>query len=110
MDQANSQFDFLKDFIEQLFDDSGFAGISEDARKQFVPQFTAEAERRIGLALMPMLNEKQSEELIAIVEDRGADNEALSDFWHRAIPNFDAVVEETLRNFANEFKSLVGNA
>ncbi len=108
MASENTQFDFLKDFIEQLFDDSGFAGLSEDARKQYIPQFTAEAERRIGLVLMPMLDAAQSEELIGIIEDQNADQAEFVAFWHRAIPRFDAIVEETLRDFANEFKSLVG--
>ena len=109
MANENAQFDFLKDFIQQLFDDSGFASLSEEARKQYVPMFTAEAERRVGLVLLPKLNAQQSEELIQITEG-DATPEQLREFWRASVPDFDSVVESTLADFAIEFKSLVGQA
>lgn len=98
------QFDFLKTFIAELLDGSGFASLSEQTRQQYAPQFQAEAERRLGLALLPRLNEKSAEELAELVSNPNTKPEDLREFWLANIPDFNALVENTLRSFADEFR------
>ena len=101
------QFDFLHSFIEQLFDENGLAGLTESARAEFVPMFVAEAQRRLGLALMPRLTEKQASELLALNGGAGSE-EKLQAFWRRAVPDFDQLAEHTLTKFTDEFKKTLG--
>lgn len=104
MNEPINQFAFLETFIHQLFDGAGFASTSEATRKQFVPLFTAEAERRLGLALVPLLNEAQAKELSGLLDSGDLNTEAMSAFWRASVPQFNKVVEKTLSDFAVEFK------
>lgn len=106
-DTLEPSFDFLSTFIEQLFDSEGFASLDEITRQQYIPQFVAEAERRLGLALMPLINDASVEELAKLVEGSPTGAE-LNDFWKRSVPEFDDVVKVTLNNFAKEMKDTLG--
>lgn len=103
------QFDFLESFIHNVLDEAGFEELSETTRNQFVPMFEAEAERRLGLNLLPLLNDKQSEELVKIAADTESNQENLVKFWQESIPNFEEVVKKTLDDFAVEFKQTLAN-
>lgn len=101
------QFDFIRQYIEQVLDINGFDGLSEDTRAEYVPQFVAEAERRIGLAMLPKLNETSATELARLIQDPNVSAEVLQNFWKSNVPNFDELLETTLRNFAEEVKKTV---
>ena len=98
------QFDFLESFIHNVLDEAGFENLSEATRNQFVPMFVAEAERRLGLALLPLLTDKQASELADLANNDKTTAEDLANFWQQNVPNFQTVVEETLTAFAEEFK------
>jgi len=98
------QFDFLKMFIEQILDNNGFGELSEETRKQFVPMFAAEAERRLGLALLPLLTDAQAKELEALMKNSSRTPQMVEKFWKSSVPNFENTVKETLDKFALEFK------
>lgn len=103
------QFDFLDSQIQKLLDDNGFAEMSEAVRNEYVPQLIAEAQRRLGLAVLPLLSEQSAEELAGILESDSVTAEMLQDFWTRAVPNFEAVVDTTLHSFASEFKNILAS-
>jgi hypothetical protein len=98
------QFDFLETFIHKVLDDAGFESMTETTRAQFVPMFVAEAERRLGLALLPMLNDAQAKQLAELANDGNTTPENLAQFWQESIPDFTNVVQATLDQFAQEFK------
>lgn len=104
------QFDFLKNFIEKLFDDSGFGGLDEVSRKQYITLFTTEAERRLGLALMPLLSQQHAKELVRLIETSEITPQQLAEFWKKAVPDFENVVKNTLQSYAEEFKSLLAKS
>lgn len=104
-----NQFDFLHSYINTLLDESGFEEMSEETRNQYIPMFVAEAERRLGIALLPMLSAEQTEELANKGKDENITAEALADFWAQAIPDFKKIVEKTLTEFAVEFKKTLKN-
>lgn len=103
------QFDFLRQYIEQVLDANDFGGLTEDTRAEFIPQFVAEAERRIGLAMLPLLTEDSATELTRLIQDPTVDAATLQRFWETNIPNFSQLLTATLENFAKEIKQTVAN-
>ncbi len=104
---AKQQFDFLRQYIDEILDKVGFVSLNEDTRAEFVPQFVAEAERRIGLALLPKLTEDSATELAALVQKPNVTAEELQTFWKTNVPDFSEVLTETLKNFTEEVKTTV---
>ncbi len=102
--KSEVQFDFLKQFIEHALDEAGFQNLTEETRGQYVPQFVAEAERRIGLALIPRLTEDSAKELEQLLEKDDLTPEEMRNFWTDTIPDFENVVGDTLRSFSQELK------
>ncbi len=103
-EQEDVKFDFLRSFIEGAIEDAGIESLSEETKDQYVPQFVAEAERRIGLALIPKLEESSADELKGLFEVENPDQETVQNFWKTHVPDFDQVVKKTLEDFAVELK------
>ena len=104
METQAQQFDFLRAYIEKIIDESGaFDSLSEDTRDEFIPQFVAEAERRIGIAVMPELNEASAKEFTAMLESESTTADQLQTFWQTNVPELDKIVEITLEAFKKEF-------
>ena len=106
-EKPQAQFDFLRSYIEQLLDKHGFETLSEETRAQYVPQFVAEAERRLGIALMPHLDESAAKEFESLLTNEDMTTDQLQSFWQTHVPNFESIVKETLENFAKEFAAII---
>ncbi len=105
----STPFDFLRSYIETLLDQTGFAEVSESTRAQYVPQFVAEAERRLGLVLMPKLNETSAKELVQLAQAKDTTPEALQAFWQKNVTDFSEVVQKTLADFSAEMKTILAS-
>jgi len=105
----DTQFDFLHQFIQRALDDAGFQNLTEQTRAEYIPQFAAEAERRIGLALIPRLSPESAEELTTMLADDAVTPEQLREFWKRSVPDFEHVVERTLNEFSKELQDTLAN-
>lgn len=92
------QFDFLDGFVEQILRESGFESMTEETRAMFVPQFVAEAEQRLGSALIPMLSADANKKLDELLSS-SLDQESVRNFWISNIENFDDVVAKILEEF-----------
>lgn len=103
-ENAEVQFDFLKQFIEHALDEAGFDTLTEETRAQYVPQFVAEAERRIGLALIPQLTEASAKELEQLMKKEELTAEEMRNFWTDNVTDFQGTVTGTLKDFALELK------
>lgn len=103
---ATAKFTFLEEQILAMLDSNGLSNLSEENKKEFLPQLSAEAEYRLGLALMPLLNEQQGAELVKLI-DREAGPEELSKFWENAVPNLKEIISNTLADFAEECKTIL---
>lgn len=53
----------LEAIVLAMLNKYGFNKMSEVEQKEFFPQFMAEAERRIGVALLPHLSEEDAKKL-----------------------------------------------
>lgn len=108
MQNNDQQFDFLYLRIQQILDQSGFAHVSEETRDMYLPQFVAEAERRIGLAVMPLLNEDSAKELAELIKNADTTTpEQMQQFWQTYVPNFPELVDSTLTAYAEEIKQIL---
>lgn len=81
----------------------GFDKISPDDQAALLPQFVVEAERRLGLAMMPALQKEEDVVTFTTMLEQGtATPEEWLAFWHKAVPQFDVLVKQTLEAFADE--------
>lgn len=84
----------------------GFENLNENDQQAFFPQFVAEAERRLGLAVMPLLSEAAAEEFETLLkQDNDADKWYA--FWNTNVPNFDKLMSETLEKFGDEVAAVM---
>ncbi|PIT86082.1 MAG: hypothetical protein COU33_05135 [Candidatus Magasanikbacteria bacterium CG10_big_fil_rev_8_21_14_0_10_43_6] len=109
MNTPQPQFDFLEGYIRNVFEEGGYGDLSEETKNQFIPQFVAEAQRRLGLAVLPLLDETSASEFVALMENENMSQDQLQAFWQKSIPDFDGVVKKTLDDFAEEFKKIISN-
>jgi len=98
------QQNLLQVFIEEVLKQNGFGDLSEAARQELLPQYVVEAERRLGLALMPYLDEVAAKELTELAAQADTSPQKLWNFWQSHVPNFDQVIKTELNKFAEEMK------
>ena len=91
----------LEQYVLDALNKFGFSKLSEEDQKTFFTQFMAEAERRIGIAVMPLLNEQSAKEFSRLLEKETTPDEWFQ-FWNEKVPNFMDVVKNTMDKFAEE--------
>ncbi|HLC69454.1 MAG TPA: DUF5663 domain-containing protein [Patescibacteria group bacterium] len=106
MPNPQPKFTFLEQYILEVLAQNGLDNLNEELKKSYLPQLMVEAEYRLGLALMPKLNETQVDEFMAFVE-KGADGEEMMKFWQAAVPDFQEQVKETLLKFSEEVSGIL---
>jgi len=107
MAEEIQEFNFLESYIHQLLDEHGFEGLTEETRDEYLPQFVGEAQRRIGLAVLPKLDEAAAKELAELVKAEDVTPEKLRAFWEEKVPDFESIVKETLDAFSVEFAKVM---
>lgn len=103
-----AQATFLAGFVEEVLAQSGMGDLSEEQKKYYVPQMTALLEERIGLELLPKLNDKQMEDFAEMAASPAATAEQWKAFWEKNIPNFDEEMKRILAEFAAQTKASLG--
>lgn len=96
----------LENYVADVLKANGFENLSEENKKIFLPQFTAEAEKRIGLAILPLLTVETAKELEAMSKKETTPEEWWT-FCSANIPNFITVVGDTLKQYAEEVKEVL---
>jgi len=107
MDQQNTQFDFLYTKVQQILDANGFEDLSEELRDQYLPQLVGEAERRLGAAVLPKLDEAGATKLVELIKDENTTAEMMQEFFDTHVEGYKELVEKTLQDFAEEVKEIV---
>lgn len=105
MSAKSQQFDFLHEYIEEALRQAGYGNLDEKTKQEFFPRFVAQAEVRLGSAIMPLINEDAAKELESKIKNN-ADPEEWLKFWQKNVPNFQDVVAKTLKDFVEEIKQL----
>lgn len=98
------QPDFLYAFIEDQLEKNGFGDVDEETKTAYINRFLAELHRRLGVAVMPHLNEESAKELGALLESESVSPVNLEMFWKNNVTNFDTIVAKVLDDFSLEMK------
>ncbi len=93
----------LEDLIVSILNANGFENLDDDAKATYLPQFMAQAEQRIGAALMPLLTKESAAEFVELTK-KETTPEQWWKFWETSVPNFTEVVKATMEKFAGEVK------
>jgi len=101
------KYGFLEEYILQVLDQSGLGQLTEENRNKFLPQLVAKAEYNIGLALMPKLSEDDAVVFAEMMGDESIDSQQWQNFWKKAVPDFDQVVQTVLIDFGQQCRSLL---
>jgi hypothetical protein len=93
---------FLEETIEALFDETDLSLLTEEQKDIYRPQFLIELEARIGNAIMPQLDSEGLDEFVRMIDDPQTAAEDWNKFWTGHIPNFEALIKQTVSEFASE--------
>lgn len=96
-----NQMGFLDQYLMQVLNQHGFAKLKPDDQKAFFPQFLAEADKRLGIAMMPHITEKMAEEISNLMQKETTPDQWY-EFWSANVQNFDALVKKTMESYASE--------
>lgn len=94
----------LEEFVLRVLAECGLDDLSEENKAAYVPQYVAEAQRRVGEALLPLLDENGVEQLAELIKTKEENGEEWWQFWQNKVPNFNQVVATTLEAYAADMK------
>lgn len=94
----------------KILEESGLGTLSEANQRVYVPQLAAEAEYRLGLALLPKLDKEQAKKFSAMVSAEESSPAAWQAFWKQAVPQFDALTQSVLKKFAEDCRKILARA
>ncbi len=97
----------LEEFVIRVLSECGMENLSKENKASFVPQYVAEAQRRVGVALLPLLDEASAKELVELMKQNEEDGEKWWKFWQSKVPNFKEVVAATLEAYATDMKKVL---
>ncbi len=103
---SQNQFGFLIEYVLALLDENKIS-LTDEQKKMYVPQLLAQVEMRLGMDLLPKLNEKQKEQLARLTNDPKTTNEQWKKFWHASIPTFENDVKVVLMKFAERVRQIM---
>lgn len=96
----------IEQFISKALDELGFTEVSEETREQYLIQFTAELERRIGAAVLAALPAEQVTAFEELLTDDTQDQAAVAQWLEQYIPNYTELVTQTMQNFKTEMQQI----
>lgn len=102
-----SKFDFLEGYVLKLLDDNGLGNLSDEQKGMYVPQLLTLLEERVGLKLLPLLDDKGLDEFNKILEQDSATAETWKNFWYQNIPNFEDHIKDVLMEFADKVEQIL---
>lgn len=91
----------LEEILLQVLKEKGFDKLSQADQDMYLAQFSAEADRRLSIALIPLLSEAGMEEHVEMLKNN-ATPEQWTGFWNKNIENFPVVVSKVLEDYAAE--------
>ena len=97
----------LEEFVLNALNKQGFEKLKDADQEMFFPQYMAEAERRLGLAMAPYFTAESAEEFKKLSMKTDSTSEEWFAFWTKSVPNFMEVLNKTLADFATELNLAV---
>lgn len=106
MAQTTHQFDFLIEYVLALLEENKIE-MSEEQKKVYVPQVLAQLEMRLGLKLLPKLDDKQKDKFIKLMNNESTAAEEWKSFWYDSAPTFEEDLKEVLVEFSEKTKQIL---
>jgi len=97
---------FVEQAVLSVLIQHGFENLNENDQQAFFPQFVAEAERRLGLVVLPRLNEEGAAEFENLLRTE-TNPEKWNAFWTKYLPDFNNLMTETLEKFGEEIAAVM---
>jgi len=98
------QENFLVTFVEKALAENGYTNLTEDMKKELVPQFVAQLEKRIGASLLPYLDVIKAEEFVKLINNKATPDQ-LMEFWVKNVPEYQEIIKKEMDLFIIDLKS-----
>lgn len=98
---------FYFQIAENILRQGGFGALSPEQMKQYTPTLAALIEERVGIELLPKLNEAQAKQIVDLTEKGNTTEEEWRKFWTAAAPNFESEMARIVGEFAGAAQSAV---
>ncbi|MFA6492481.1 MAG: DUF5663 domain-containing protein [Candidatus Babeliales bacterium] len=97
---------FLEAYVQKVLEDNGYLGLSQQTKDQFVPQFVAEAQYRLGRTIEPLLSEEAKKEFEDLNGQADVTEKEMYAFWKKYVPDFEEIVNKVLADYTIEMKKI----
>jgi len=94
----------LENYVLNILKENGYDKLDEADQKLYLIQFTAEAERRMGAELLPLLDEKSAKKFTELMEKENTSQEEWGKFWVANVPDFQNLIKKVMKDFAAEVR------
>lgn len=101
-----SKIDFLQEFVLEVLKRNNL-NFSEEQKIKFVPQILSLLEERIGLEMLPGLNDAQKEQFVKLSNNPHSAPKDWKNFWYSAVPSFEEELKIILLGFAEDVKRIL---
>ena len=98
--------DFFTGYVEDVLAKTDIGELSAEQKNVYIPQLVALLEERVGLELVPKLNEARMKQFAELVGKETTPAEWGS-FWQTAVPNFSEEMKKILASFAGQVKHIL---
>lgn len=99
----------MQAYVDTLMERAGFASLPADLRQEYSDKIVIEANRRVGLTLLPLLNETSLKAFQKLMASSDATPAEAMTFFEKNIPDFQSKVQLALEEFAGEFLASATN-
>jgi len=99
------QTSFLAQVAEQILAQN-FGALSAEQKQQYTPTLVALLEERVGIELLPKLNDAQTEQFVDLAESEQTTPAEWHNFWSAAVPNFEDAMARIVGEVAAEARGV----
>lgn len=92
----------ITNFVAELLNKAGFANMPENFQQEYSEKIGLEVQKRLGLVAIKELSPEAVDKFGQMMA-ADAKPEELSQFFEQNIPDYEAKVTQTLKDFADEF-------
>lgn len=96
------QPELIANFVEELLKKAGLSNVPENFHKEYTEKIGLEVQKRLGLIAMKELSPEAVDKFGSLMAADASPVE-LSEFFQQNIPDYEAKVTQTLKEFADEF-------
>lgn len=107
MSITDYKLNFLEQVILDFLNTTSIGDLTKENAQAYLPQLVAEVQFRIGESLSPFLTEQSAMEFVRMVGNDGTSPEEWKNFWQKTVPNFEKIVDDTLKSFVLECANII---